>query len=346
MEGGFNIFIAGSDTREGQDGVAGEDTGTRLNDVNMLLHVSANHTRAVAVSIPRDLVVPFPECPREDGEGSYSAAAALPINSALDRGGLPCAVLTVEQLTGLDIQFAGLITFKGVIEMSNAVGGVPVCIDGPIADDATELYLPEAGTYTLAGADALKFLRSRHGVGDGSDLGRISSQQVYLSSLVRTLKSADTLGDISKVYGIAKAATSNMTLSTSLASLDTMAAIALALKDIPLENVTFVQYPGATELGGVYHNRVAPIKAQADELFEMIRTDQPFALDADSLRAGAVADPNAPATPGATAPADPAAPANPAAPADPSAAPATAEVQTLSGVKGQTAADYTCSQAN
>ena len=36
-----------------------------------------------------------------------------------------------ENLTGLDIQFAGLITFNGVIAMSNAVGGVDVCIDRP-----------------------------------------------------------------------------------------------------------------------------------------------------------------------------------------------------------------------
>jgi anionic cell wall polymer biosynthesis LytR-Cps2A-Psr (LCP) family protein len=74
-----------------------------------------------------------------------------------------------------------------------------------------------AGTYELRGVDALAFLRSREGVGDGSDLTRISSQQVYLSALVRKLKSEDTLGDPKKVYDLAKAALSKMQLSTSLA---------------------------------------------------------------------------------------------------------------------------------
>lgn len=338
LEGGFNILIVGSDTREGQHGIGG-DTHGELNDVNMLLHVSGDHTRAVAVSIPRDLVVPVPRCPDDDG-GLLSAMSARPINSVLSHGGMGCVVLTVEELTGLDIQYAGMITFVGVIAMSNAVGGVPVCTDGPIRDRYTGLDIPSAGTHMLAGAKALAFLRSRHGVGDGSDLGRISSQQVYLSSLVRTLKSSDTLGDLRKVYSLAVAATQNMALSSSFAQIDTLAAIALALKDIPLENVTFVQYPGMTGLDGVYSGRVAPIKAKADKLFEYLREDRPFKLDEDSLRTGATVDPNAPTgeAPEPESTAGPGATNGPTQGSDP--------VDTLTGINGQTAADYTCSEAN
>lgn len=333
--GGYNFLIVGSDIRSGPGGV-GAATGAELNDVTMLLHVSEDHTRAVAVSIPRDLVVPIPACP--DGEGGqYSAMAAQPINVSLSYGGLACTVLTVEALTGLDIQFGGVITFNGVIEMSSAVGGVDVCVDAPIYDPESGLDIETAGTVTLEGGQALAFLRTRKGVGDGSDLGRISSQQVYLSSLVRKLQSQETLTNLPRLYSIATAATQNMTLSSNLKSLDTLVAVAQSLRDIPLEDIVFVQYPGTTEVGGVYEGKVAPVTAQADQLFELIADDEPFTLT-DNTSIGSVADPNAPVTgdPATPATADPSAPAT----ADPSAP------EELSGISGQTAAQYTCSKAN
>ena len=339
--GGFNILIVGSDKCEDDSGCDGRGSAN-LNDVTMLLHVSEDQTNAVAVSFPRDLVVPIPACPQSDGTGTNSAMSARPINETLYYGGLPCTVLTVEALTGLDIQFAGLITFNGVIQMSDAVGGVDVCVDGPVKDKYSGLDLPAAGTYKLSGGEALAFLRTRHGVGDGSDLTRISSQQVYLSSLVRTLKSAETLSDPLKVYNLAKAATSSMTLSSSFSNLDTLASIALALKDIPLDAVTFVQYPGTTGVGGVYQGKVAPVKAKADALFNYIKTDTPFALAAVGDGRGSTIDPNAPVTPTDPAVPDPAATTDPAATGDP-AVPATPEA--ILDIKGQTAADYTCSKA-
>jgi LCP family protein required for cell wall assembly len=371
MPGGFNILIAGSDTREGQGGLGGgiEEDGV-LNDVNILLHVAEDHRSAVAVSIPRDLIVPKPECPNQETGEMMPAEWAAPINSVLKDGGLYCVVSTVSELTGLDIQFAGMITFRGVVEMSNAVGGVPVCISAPISDPRAGLEIAEAGTHTLAGEQALAFLRSRHGVGDGSDLGRISSQQVYMSSLVRTLKSADTLGDLSKVYQLARAATSNMTLSENFAQLDTLAAVALALKDVPMQNVVFVQYPVADGTEGAYLGKLQPVTETADALFARIAADEPFKLDEDSLRTGAIADPNAPAeAPVEEAPVEDASGedtvvaetavegATTEAAATETAEPETAEPETaetpvdpepevLGGLKGQTAADYTCSEAN
>jgi LCP family protein required for cell wall assembly len=366
MPGGFNILIAGSDTREGQGGLGGAHEDGVLNDVNILLHVSEDHSNAVAVSIPRDLVVPTPECPSQTTGEILPAQWAAPINSVLHHGGLYCVVKTVSELTGLDIQFAGMITFRGVVEMSNAVGGVPVCINAPIHDPQAGLEIAEAGTHTLAGEQALAFLRSRHGVGDGSDLGRISSQQVYMSALVRTLKSADTLGDLSKVYQLARAATGNMTLSENFAQLDTLAAIALALKDVPLKNVVFVQYPVADGTSGPYLGKLQPIAEKADAMFAQIASDTPFALDEDSLRSGAVVDPNAPVeepvdeapaeeapageTPAEEAPVDEApageVPVEEAGVGEVSEEAAPEEPQVIEGLKGQTAADYTCSEAN
>jgi LCP family protein required for cell wall assembly len=333
IEGGFNILIVGSDTRAGQGGIGGheEDETAVLNDVNMLLHVSQDQTNAVAISFPRDMVVGIPECPWDDGSGDTKGYSTEPLNVALYYGGLNCVAMTISELTGLPIQFAGMITFQGVIDMSDAIGGVDVCITGPMFDPYTGIDLPAAGTYKLQGFQALAFLRSRHGVGDGSDLTRISSQQVYLSSLVRTLKSADTLSDPSKLYNLADAALSSMVLSTSLGNASTMVSIALALKNIPLERVTFVQYPGTTGGTGVYAGKVRPLTETGDAMMALIAADQPFVLSAAGDDSGSTADPNAPVP-------------DPNATTDPSAVPVdNTGLPVVEGVRGQTAADYTCS---
>jgi anionic cell wall polymer biosynthesis LytR-Cps2A-Psr (LCP) family protein len=240
--------------------------------------------------------------------------------------------------------------------MANAVGGVEVCVAQPIQDEYTQTFL-DPGMHNLSGFQALQFLRTRYGVGDGSDLGRISNQQVFLSALVRELKSAQTLSNPVALYGLAKAAISNMSLSNSLNSLDTMVSIALALRDIPLENVVFVQYPGATGGQGVYAGRVQPMQAEADALFAAIKADQPISLSG-TTGIGSVTDPDAAAKAAADAEAAAkaaakAAKATPTPTTAPSstAAPTTAPETTVappaavlpSTVSGQTAGDYTCS---
>lgn len=334
IQGGFNILIAGSDTRAGQGGVGGTtaDDAASLNDVTMLLHVSQDQTNAVAISFPRDMVVGIPECPWADGSGHTKPYSTEPINTALSYGGLPCIVLTVQELTGLPIQFAGLITFQGVIDLSNAIGGVNVCITAPMVDPYTGINLPAAGNYNLQGDQALAFLRSRHGVGDGSDLTRISSQQVFLSSLVRTMKSSNTLGNYKTLYSLADAALRNMTLSNSLSSVPTMISIALALKKIPMDRVTFVQYPGTTgNTDPPYTGKVKPDRQRGDQLIALVAADQPFTLDAAGDGRGSVVDTSAP-----TAAATP-------DPASTDAPVSNAGLPVLSGVRGQTAADRTCS---
>jgi LCP family protein required for cell wall assembly len=357
IEGGVNFLLVGSDSREGTDAnVFDADPGSTLNDVNILLHISADHSNATVVSFPRDLVVRYPDCPDVDGDGYGGGGWTGPINATLNEGGLPCVVLTVEQLTGLSIPFAAMIQFNGVIEMANAIGGVEVCVAEPIEDEYTQTFL-DAGMHNLSGLQALQFLRTRHGVGDGSDLGRISNQQVFLSSLVRKLKSAQTLTNPVALFGLGKAAISNMTLSNSLNSIDTMVSIAMALKDIPLENVVFVQYPGSTGGAGVYTGKVQPRQAEADALFAAILADQPVGLSGTTGN-GSVVDPEAAAKAAAAAEvaaaaaakaAKKAAKASPSATGTATAAPVTSatpapEVAVLPDtVNGQTAGDYTCS---
>ncbi|WP_207457425.1 LCP family glycopolymer transferase [Herbiconiux sp. SYSU D00978] len=335
--GGFNLLLVGADVRAGQSGNYGEydPDAPELNDVNILVHVSGDHSRATAVSIPRDLLVPMPECTAEDGTVN-PADESEQINRALERGGLPCVVSTIEQLTGLTIQFAGRITFDGVIAMSNAVGGVEVCLTDPLEDENVELAL-DAGTHTLQGADALKFLRSRYGVGDGGDLGRISSQQVFLSSLVRKITSEGVLNDPLQVYSLASAATQNMQLTEGV---DTVASLAWTLRNLRPADVTFVSYPSAQST--VDTNRLEPVEDQAAELMRYLDEDLPFGVG--QTGSSATVDPNAPA-PSEPAEEPSAAPSETAAPsgsASPTETPAPTEPPVLEGITGQTADQQTC----
>ena len=197
------------------------------------------------------------------------------LNSAMTYGGLPCVANTIAQLTGMDIPYAGLITFDGVIGVSNAIGGVDVCLTQPIVDEYTGLDLP-AGENTLVGWDALQFLRTRHGVGNGGDTSRISNQQVFMSALVRKLKSSETLSDPVKVYALAKAGVENMTLSKDMASVPFMQQLAGTVKDIDLDRINFVQYPSFDH--PYESGRLMPDTASAEALFDIIKSGQPFSV--------------------------------------------------------------------
>lgn len=287
FEGGFNVLIIGSDTRVGQ-GDGFEFVDTELNDVNILVHVAKNHDRAVVVSLPRDLLVDVPECLKDDGTLSQPRTMQ-PLNTTLGIGGLPCVATTVEQLTGLDVGYAGLMTFTGVAQLSTAVGGVEVCVTAPLVDPYSGIDLPEAGYHTLEGGQALAFLRTRKGVGDGSDLSRISSQQVYMAALIRTLQADGVLNDIGKLYGIASVASQTMVLSTSLGSLDVMVAMARTLRGIPNENILFIQYPVLDADPETHPGRVIPNEALATAVVERLQKDEPFTVGEGSLGFGSTA---------------------------------------------------------
>ncbi|WP_144753323.1 LCP family protein [Curtobacterium pusillum] len=245
IKGGANILLIGSDTRVGQFD-SDEDVEGARNDVTMLIHISQDHQQLTAISFPRDLMVPIPACTNPETGTAYPAATSAQFNTALGNGGVSCVVDTVENLTGLSIPYAGLITFDGVIEMSNALGGVDVCVAEPINDTYTGLHLT-AGSHNLEGSDALAFLRTRHGVGDGSDLARISSQQVFLSALLRKVTADGTLSNPITLYKLAGAALSNMTLSDGLAQARTLVGLAGALRGMSTANMLFVQYPVADD---------------------------------------------------------------------------------------------------
>ena len=337
QKGAFNVLLVGSDTREGQDATNDSHDGPELNDVTMLLHVHEDHQGATVISFPRDLILDFPTCPGlEEGDPEVPEQYGVQFNTALATGGLGCVVNVVESMTGLEIPYAAKITFDGVINMSSAVGGVPVCFAGPVQDPWSGLDIPEAGTYELEGEQALQFLRTRHGVGDGSDLSRIASQRVFLSALLRKAQSDEVLGNLSSLYNIARVATENMQLSTSLNDLGTIVGMANTMRGIPLDTMQFVTYPTVP-----LDQRVAPDYYTAEIMMELVRNDEPIPLDPDDLGGGADTDPTESGDPSESA--DPAE-SETADPADPTESEPEPTDQTgIEGmVDGQNAEQETC----
>jgi len=340
LEGGANILLVGTDTRTDQGGeFSTEDqlegsSGVGSNDVTMVLHISTDNTNAAVISIPRDLEVPIPACPDPAGGDPLPAKGQAMFNTTLARGGLSCVVLTAEQLTGLDINYAASIDFDGVIGMSDAVGGVTVCLASAVVDDSSGLNLA-AGNQTLSGGQALAFVRTRYGVGDGSDLGRISNQQVFLSALLRQITSQGVLTNPVTLYKLANAAAASIQPSASLASPVALASIALALQKVSLGNIVFLQYPTVPDPQDP--NRVVPDSYSADALVAALASGAPLQLTG---RLGVGAVEGTPAAPAPTATADPT--------ADPNGAPVTAEPPVVlpPNISGQTASQETCTKAN
>lgn len=354
IDGGVNLLLTGTDTRTGQGGAFNSadelsgSSGAGNNDVTMLVHIAQNHQSAMVVSFPRDMMIPIPECPSSNG-GTYSAVDKGMMNSTLSRGGLSCVVLTIEKLTGVSIPFAAEVSFDGVSAMSNAVGGVTVCLASPVVDKYTNPQLDlAAGEQTIVGSEALSFLRSRHGVGDGSDLGRISNQQVFLSALARKIVAGGVLANPFQLYPLAKAAAANMILSDTLTNPTTMVQIALALKDTGLDKMTFIQYPVITDPDNV--NRVVPQISAAEILNGALVNDQPVQLTGTTGRAAELAPNASTASP---TPAQTAATSTPGATATPAPTPTAAAptpgpapVVLPSSVTGQTAIQQTCTKGN
>jgi len=324
IQGPVNILLVGSDSGGGDVATFGK-RGENLNDVTMLLHISPVSHSAIAVSFPRDMYVPISGCSHSPGTRK--------INEALTNGGLACAVSTVSALTGLDIGYAAQIEFQGVIGMSDAIGGVDVCVGKPIHDLQIGLRL-SAGPHTLQGFDALQFLRSRHGINGGSDTSRISNQQLFLSALMRKVKSQGVLTNPITLYKLASAATKNMTLSNSLNHVDTMVSIAAALKDVSLSSMVFAQYPtGSTTVNGV--GGLLPRKADAQVLMNAIAADRPVVVA--GVGGGTIAGDDVVETPSPS-------PTTTGTTATPTIPPDTPGPVTLPrSITGQAAAEQTCS---
>nr|WP_228473090.1 LCP family protein [Streptomyces cyaneochromogenes] len=279
----LNILLIGSDARDSKEnqklgGAKETFGGTPLADVQMLLHVSADRTNMSVVSMPRDTLVDIPKCTDPDSGDVYEAREREMTNRSLGRGGPGCTVVTWEKLTDIHIDHFMMIDFSGVVSMADAIGGVPVCVDKNIESrdrkgHGSGLKLEEGTTY-VKGEQALQWLRTRYGFGDGSDLQRAKAQHMYMNSMVRELRKNAKLSNPGKLRALAEAATKALVVDPGLGSLTKLYDLAEELKKVPTSRITMTTMPN--EYDTIQTGRVVPTD-DATKLFRLVRED--IALD-------------------------------------------------------------------
>ncbi|WP_369390343.1 LCP family protein [Streptomyces sp. CG1] len=278
---GENVLVIGSDARVGGNNALGggnkDDVGR--SDTAFLLHLYGDHRHAVVVSIPRDTLVTIPPCRLPDGSWSAPRPDTV-FNAAYSVGQTPkgdpvCTQNTVEKLTGLRVDHTVVVDFKAFAKLTEAVGGVSVCVPQDVyqkdlnPNRATRgALLFHKGVQTLAGGPALDYVRIRHGIGDGSDIGRIKRQQAFVASLIKKVRSDGITP--ANLLPLAEAAVQSLTVDPGLGTADKLVSFAMTLKDIDLHNTKFVTLPWRYQ-----GSRVAVVRPDADRLWAALRADRP-----------------------------------------------------------------------
>jgi LCP family protein required for cell wall assembly len=235
-----NILLVGLDTRTDSFGnplpadqlaalhAGGSNDGGDQTDTIIVVHIPGGGGPATGFSIPRDSYVDLP-----DGYGThkinsayaYGQNAARPQLSkdgvsgndlAVQAGaaGAKTSIGAVESLTGLTITHFAAVNLAGFAAISSAVGGVPVCLNSAVDDSFSGAHFP-GGPQTVSGAQAVAFVRHRHGL-PGGDLDRARRQQVFLSSMAHTVLSSNTLTDSTKRTALIDAVNKALTVDRSL----------------------------------------------------------------------------------------------------------------------------------
>jgi LCP family protein required for cell wall assembly len=265
----INIVLMGSDTREGKgNGGFGSavEIGGQRSDTVIVLHIAADRKSAIAVSIPRDTIITLPVCKKNGKKlGGYNAR----FNQAIEIGGPGCTVKAINEMSGLDLHNFMLVDFNGFKKIVDAVGGVEICLTADVNDQLSGLKMSK-GKHLVEGEEALAFVRTRHGLGDGSDTSRIRRQQAFLSSLMRKVLSSGTLLNPAELLGVLNAATSSLTADPQLADINNLKDLALSLKDLKPSNVTFTTLPWTPNSDNA---TVSVNTAQAKPIWDAIKND-------------------------------------------------------------------------
>jgi LCP family protein required for cell wall assembly len=229
---------------------AGNNEG-ELTDTMILVRIPNDGRHAVAISLPRDLYVELP-----DGYGKHKLNSAFTraksataerltaqgVDPATVRiksiaAGRKLLLQAVKDLTGVGIDHYAEVNLLGFSLLTDAVGGVLVCLKAPVHDRFSGANF-RAGPQLISGPDALAFVRQRHGLPRG-DLDRIVRQQAYLASLANKILTAGTLANPSRVRQLINATQQSLVLDEGFDVLD----FAARMQGLTAGNVVFQTVP-------------------------------------------------------------------------------------------------------
>ncbi|QKG23061.1 LCP family protein [Actinomadura verrucosospora] len=266
-----NIVVLGSDTRAGANARYGRGLEGKppASDTMLMLHLSPGGGQAMGVSFPRDLMVPIPPCTRTDGSKSPGKPVAM-LNEAMALAGPTCTVKTIEQFTHIHIDHFVQVDFVGFKSITTELGGVPVCVTGDVYDKDSGLRLAK-GRHVLKGEQALAYVRSRHGFGDGSDTQRIRRQQHFFGAMAKQAMSGGVLADPGRLNGLLTATAKSLTTDKQL-TVARMLDLAQGMRDLSAGKLRFMTVPSGPY--ALNKNRVQLVQPAANAFFAALRDDR------------------------------------------------------------------------
>lgn len=192
----FNILSVGSDSRVGLTGAVAAQTGAstgavsgQRSDVVKIIHVDPIAGTISMLSIPRDTMTTL--LANQSLYGKFNR-----INVNFDKGPSLLAQ-TITANFGIPIANTIVVSFSGLMNAADAIGGVRLDFPYPAKDPYSGLRITHPGCQTVSGFQALAVARSRHyywfqnGVWNydvTSDFGRIWRQNVFLRAMISKAK--------------------------------------------------------------------------------------------------------------------------------------------------------------
>lgn len=220
----FNVYISGIDTY-------GPIATTSRSDVNMIATINPVTRQVLLTSIPRDYYIAQTCQSNEKDKLTHTGIF-----------GVDCTVESMEQFTGLTINYYARVNFSSLESIVNAIGGINVYNEMAFTSGVDGTYIP-AGDVEMDGATALKFARERHAYAEG-DRQRGRNQMLVLSAII---DKATSPAIITGYSGIMSAV--GDTFQSNMASDEMMSIIKMQINDGGSWNVVQQAVDGSGENG-------------------------------------------------------------------------------------------------
>ena len=254
--------------------ILGRDTGGGGNTDTMLLaSYDVTNQKATVMSIPRDTMVNV----------SWDIKKINSVYNWYGGGdrGIQYLYKEIAQLVGFEPDYQVIVEWEAVGQIVDAMGGVwfDVPRDMYYSDPLQNLYINQkAGYRLLTGDDAMQVLRFRDGANgykDG-DLGRIKTQQAFLTAMVEQLLKIE---NIAKINAFAEVFRENVETDLTLQNILWFAKAAFT-GGLKPENVEFVTMPNTpayayssttSKLNGRYSEQ-SYVTPNTSQLLELVNT--------------------------------------------------------------------------
>ncbi|WP_346674492.1 LCP family protein [Enorma phocaeensis] len=236
----FYMLLLGTDGRPGE-------TSYRA-DTIILARIDPTQQQVTLISIPRDTCITY------KGE-------TMKINAAHTEEGAAGMVEAVNELCGIEISHYAEISFDGLVQLVDALGGVEVNVPDEIDDPKAADFTIEPGLQTLNGEQALAFCRSR-AFADG-DYTRMRHQRIFVAALANTILNKT---DATQLPGIIDAMADMVATDLSLPDI---LSLANAMRGMDTDSMWTANIPSHAG-GDTYINGVSYVFVHEEELEEMM----------------------------------------------------------------------------